>query len=293
VTFLAKFFAFASILYLIKTLIYPFFKPVSKKQKKRMRMYVKERKNVKFKEKVKDFKKEFAHKYVKKLIGISERQRFQKIIDRLDLGIKPEEIRLEQLIYAFGAIILTILMASANKILGFITAIFIVLGWLYPVEELEKIIEKKDKNISLEFPSFYSMVYYQYSKSVNIYLADVIKDYILNAGPDMAEELGVMLDNMDYGEEFALKQLKRRVPVHQIIKFCDIMETRLKGYDNTSQMAYLKNELDEYRIRALEDELQKRQNSNSRIQFVLIVILMVYIALYYLFMLLTSLKMFQ
>ena len=59
----------------------------------------------------------------------------------------------------------------------------------------------------------------------------------------MAEELGVMLDNMDYGEEFALKQLKRRVPVHHIIKFCDIMETRLKGYDNISQMAYLKNEL--------------------------------------------------
>ena len=40
----------------------------------------------------------------------------------------------------------------------------------------------------------------------------------------MAEELGVMLDNMDYGEEFALKQLKRRVPVHHIIKFLDIMK---------------------------------------------------------------------
>jgi len=293
VTFLAKLFAFASVLYLIKTLIYPFFKPVSKRQKNRMRMYMKERQSVKFKEKVKNLKREIALKYIKNLIGSSERQRFQKIIDRLDLGIKPEEIRLEQFIYTFGAIILTIFMASANKILGFITGIFIILGWLYPVEELEKIIERKDKNISLEFPSFYSMVYYQYSKSVNIYLADVIKDYIPNAGSDMAEELGVMLDNMVYGEEFALKQLKRRVPMHHIIKFCDIMETRLKGYDNISQMAYLKNELDEYRIRALEDELERRKSINSRIQFVLIVILMVYIALYYLFMVLGSLKMFQ
>jgi Flp pilus assembly protein TadB len=292
-TFLAKLFAFISVLYLIKTLIYPFFKPVSKKQKKRMRIYAKERQNVKFKEKIHNLKKDLAFKYVKNLIGSSERQRFQKIIDRLDLEIKPEEIRLNQFLYTIAAIILTIFMLTANKVLGLITAIFIILGWLYPVEELEKTIEKKDKNISLEFPSFYSMVYYQYSKSVNIYLADVIKDYIPNAGPDMAEELGVMLDNMDYGEEFALKQLKRRVPVHHIIKFCDIMETRLKGYDNISQMAYLKNELDEFRIRALEDELKKRQNSNSRIQLVLIIILMIYIALYYLFMVLASLKMFQ
>ena len=292
-TFFAKLFALMSVLYLVKTLIYPFFKPVSTKHKKRMRMYMKERKSVRFKEKIDNIKKTLAFKYVKNLIGSSERLRLQKIIDRLDLGIKPEQIRLNQILYVLGAIILTIFMASANKILGFITAIFIILGWLYPVEELEKTIEKKDKNISLEFPSFYSMVYYQYSKSVNIYLADVIKDYIPNAGPDMAEELGVMLDNMDYGEEYALKQLKRRVPMHNIIKFCDIMETRLKGYDNISQMAYLKNELDEYRIRALEDELEKRQNTNSRIQLILIVVLMVYIALYYLFMVLTSLEMFQ
>lgn len=58
-------------------------------------------------------------------------------------------------------------------------------------------------------------------------------------------------------ERICSKTTKRRVPVHHIIKFCDIMETRLKGYDNISQMAYLKNELDEFRIRALEDELKK------------------------------------
>ncbi|MDQ2085695.1 hypothetical protein RBH29_04505 [Herbivorax sp. ANBcel31] len=292
-TFLAKLCAFISILYLIKVIIYPFFKPVSKKQKKHVRMYMKERKNVRFKEKFNSLKKEFAFKYVRNLIGNAEKTRFQKIIDRLDLGIRPEEIRINQLMYTSGAVILTVFMTSANRLLGCVAAIFIVLGWLYPVEELEKIIEKKDKNISFEFPSFYSMVYYQYSKSVNIYLADVIKDYIKNAGPDMADELGVMLDNMVYGEEYAIKQLKKRVPLHHIIKFCDIMETRLNGYDNISQMSYLKNELDEYRIRALENELQKRQSTNSRIQLILIVVLMIYIAIYYLFMVLASLKMFQ
>ena len=54
----------------------------------------------------------------------------------------------------------------------------------------------------------------------------------------------------------------------------------------------LKTNWTNIRIRALEDELERRKSINSRIQFVLIVILMVYIALYYLFMVLGSLKMF-
>lgn len=290
---IAKLCALTSIIYLVKEFLYPLYKPVSRRQKKRTRMYMKDKEAAVFQNKISLLKKKFALKYVRNLISGSERSRFKKIIDRLDLPIKPEEIRADQILYTTGAIILTMVMMSANRLLGCATAIFIILGWLYPVTELEDIIEKKNKNISLDFPAFYSMVYYQYSKSVNIYLADVIKDYLPNANPDMAEELGVMLDNMDYGEEYALKQFKKRVPMHYIIKFCDIMETRLKGYDNVSQMSYLKNEVDEFRIRALEDQLERRQRSNSRTQFILILVLVVYIVLYYLFTILESLKLFQ
>lgn len=137
------------------------------------------------------------------------------------------------------------------------------------------------------------MVYYQYSKTVNIFFADVIRDYLPNANIYMAEELGFMLDNIDFGEEFVLKQLKKRVPLHYIIKFCDIMETRLKGYDNVSQMAYLKNELDEFRVRELENELEKREKSNVKIQLVLIIVLGIYIFVYYLFTIMESMTMFQ
>jgi Flp pilus assembly protein TadB len=289
----AKICALLSIIYLVKEFLYPLYRPVSRRQKKRTRQYMKEKETAAFKDRFYNLKKEFAFRYVRNLIGSGERSRFKKIIDRLDLPIKPEEIRADQILLTTGAILLTVVMMSANRLLGCITAIFIVLGWSYPTVQLEEIIDKKNKNISLDFPAFYSMVYYQYSKSVNIFLADVIKDYMPNANPDMAEELGVMLDNMDYGEEYALKQLKKRVPMHYIIKFCDIMETRLKGYDNVSQMAYLKNEIDEFRIRALEDELERRQRSNSRTQLILIVVLVVYIIIYYLFTVLQSLRLFQ
>ncbi|NIK77491.1 Flp pilus assembly protein TadB [Paenibacillus castaneae] len=290
---LAKLFAMLSIFYLVKVLLFPLFKPVSRNQKKRARMYIKQRKNALVKQKFSNQKKHLARNYVKYVLGSSERLRFKKMIDRLDLTIMPEEIRTDQLIYTTAALLITAFLMKANILLGCTSAIFILLGWLYPVVELEKLIDKKNKNISLDFPAFYSMVYYQYAKSVNIHFADVIKDYIPNANTDIAEELGVMLDNIDYGEEYALKQLKKRVPLHFVIKFCDIMETRLKGYDNVSQMAYLKNELDGFRIRALEDELEVRERSNARIQLVLIVVLIIYIAIYYLFTILSSMKMFQ
>jgi Flp pilus assembly protein TadB len=290
---IAKLCILISIIYLIKVFLYPIYKPISLKQKKHSRMYMKSKKKDASNKKLIDFKKKIASKYIKRLISATEKKRFKKIIDRLDLSIKPEEIRFDQIFYTLCALVLTVFMLSANRLFGCCTAILIVLGWLYPISEMEKKIEKKNKNISLDFPSFYSMVYYQYSKSVNIYLADVIKDYLPNANMDMADELGVMLDNCEYGEGFALKQLKKRVPLHYIIKFCDIMETRLNGYDNISQMAYLKNDMDQFRIRALEDELVKRERSNGRIQLVLIAILIIYIIIYYLFMILTSLTMFQ
>ncbi|MCJ8011826.1 hypothetical protein MUG84_08730 [Paenibacillus sp. KQZ6P-2] len=290
---IAKLSALISVVYLVKVFLYPLFKPVNRRQKRRARRFLKERKNAAFREKLEAMKRSFAVNYVGKFLGTAERQRFQKMIDRLDLSILPEQIRAEQLLYAAAAVLFTAAAASANRILGCASAVIIILGWLYPVTEMEKKIDKKNKNIAFDFPAFYSMVYYQYSKSVSIYLADVIRDYLPNADPDIAEELGVMLDNIEYGEEYALKQFKKRVPLHYIIKFCDILETRLKGYDNTSQMVYLKNELDEFRIRSFEKELQKRERSNSRLQLILIAVLMVYIVIYYLFTILASLKMFQ
>ncbi|MFP4978405.1 hypothetical protein ACE6ED_23560 [Paenibacillus sp. CN-4] len=291
--FIAKLAAMLSILYLVKVLFYPMMRSASRNQKKRARQYIKQRNSEINRQKLRRFKQKLARNYGKGLLSTTERARFKKMIDRLDLDKTPEEIRIEQVLFVLGAVLLTALMMKVNPVLGFITAIFILLGWLYPVSEIEKEIERKNRNIALDFPAFYSMVYYQYIKSVNIHLADVLRDYIPNANPDIGEELGVMLDNTEYGEEFALKQLKKRVPLHYVIKFCDVMETRLKGYDNISQMAYLKNEMDGFRVRALEDELERRERSGARIQLTLIIVLALYIFIYYLFTILGSLKMFQ
>ena len=109
----------------------------------------------------------------------------------------------------------------------------------------------------------------------------------------MAEELEIFIDNIEYGEEYALKQLKKRVPLRYVIKFCDIMQTRLNGYDNTSQMAYLKNELNDLRIQTLEKELKARQNKNIKVQFALIFVLIVYVIIYFYYQFLDAFRMFS
>lgn len=289
----AKLLSLAAIIYLVSFFVYPVFKPMSGKRKKRSREFLAVAKKQNKTEKYLYFKDIVLRRLSKKLfVNELKREQLSFILNRLDLKITPEEVRLNQILYSLAALLAAIVMMELMPILGYVCLIFVVLGWLYPIDELEKKVEQKNKNILKDFPAFYSMVYYQYARSINIYLADVIKDFLPNANQDMADELGVLLDNIEYGEEYALKQFKKRVPLRYIMKFCDIMETRLKGYDNTSQMAYLKNELYDLRVVALEEELNHRKASNERTQFVLIAVLVVYILVYYYFQFIGAIKLF-
>ena len=290
---IAKLSSLIAIIYLVITFIYPVFKPLTSKRKKRSREFLVKAKEQKRREKYQYFKDIVLKKMSGKLLlNEIKREELSFLIARLDLRITPEEIRLRQILLVIAAISVSWLMLKIMPILGYGCLLFIVLGWIYPIDELEQKVEAKNKNILKDFPAFYSMVFYQYSRSINIYLADVIKDFLPNANPDMAAELGVMLDNIEYGEEYALKHLKKRVPLRHIIKFCDIMETRLRGYDNISQMSYLKNELYELRVVALEEELGRRKSKNEKTQIVLIIILIIYIIIYYYFQFVSAVKLF-
>ena len=289
----ASIIAIGSVLYLIKTLLYPIYKSAGSSQKKRSRQYINARKKEQAKRQKLEAKRAFLEKYGHFLLTDVARAKLGVLLKRLDMDTLPEEIRLKQLTWALLSAALAFIAYAANPLLGFASVVLVVLAYLTPMDKLVKMAEDKEKRITKSFPAFYSMVYYQYSKTVHIYLTDVIKDYLPNASGELAKELGVMLDNIEYGEEYALKQLKKRVPVNYVIKFCDIMETRLRGYDNTAQMFYLKSEIDAFRLDILEKELAKRQASNGRLQFVLIIVLGIYIVTYFLFQTLTALKMFQ
>ncbi|MCX7711686.1 MAG: hypothetical protein N2484_17730 [Clostridia bacterium] len=286
--------ALGAISYLSVTLIFTFIKPISRKRKKNTRDFLKKAKNQQQREKFYYFRDIILRKFaVKSLLSDLKREEYKNIISRLDLRITPEELRAQQIVLALCAVMIALLVMQINPLLGYLSFLGPIIAWMYPIDELERKVEQKNTNILHDFPSFYSMLYYQYSRSVDIYLADVVRDFLPNANTDMQEELGVLLDNIEYGEEYALKQLKKRVPLRYIIKFCDIMQTRLNGYDNVSQMAYLKNELHEARIRTLEDELKSRQHKNIRVQFGLIIVLAVYVIIYFYYQFMDAIKIFS
>lgn len=292
-TAIAMLMGIGAAVYLIKTLLYPIYKSAGSSQKKRSRQYINARKKEQKKQQQAAARRVLLKKYGHFLLTDVARTRIGILLKRLDMDDMPEEIRLTQLTWAMLAAGLAIVSYMANPLIGYGSMILVVIAYLWPLDKLNQKIEAKEQSIAKGFPAFYSMVYYQYSKTVHIYLADVIKDYLPSASGELAKELGIMLDNLEYGEDYALKQLKKRVPINYVVTFCDIMETRLRGYDNTAQMFYLKNEIDAFRLDTLEKELAKRQASNGRMQFVLIVVLGIYICMYFVFQVLTAMKMFR
>lgn len=289
----AKIFAVFAVLYLIKTLLFPIYRPAGTKQKKRVRQYVKARSKELSKRKKNEHRRERIRKYGHFLLTDGARVETQKLLDRLDMDAMPEEIRIKQFTFAGIGALSALVGFALSPLLGYASIVLVVLLFLLPMDDLSKKIRKKEENIARDFPAFYSMVYYQYSRTVHIHFSEVIKDYLPNANEDLAKELGMILDDIEYGEEYALKQFKKRVQIHYVVKFCDIMETRLRGYDNTSQMLYFKNEIDAFRLESLEKELKKRQTTNGRLQLTLLIILCIYIVVYFLFNVLSALKMFQ
>jgi hypothetical protein len=289
-----KFAALAAVIYLTVTVVFSIIKPVSSKRKKIARDFlIKEKKQVQS-EKLYYFKDVILRRFTSSmLLGDLKKEEYRIMIKRLDLKITPEELRAQQIVLAILTFLVALILMRISTLIGILSLLGPVLAWMYPVDELEKKIERKNKNIMFDFPAFYSMLYYQYARSVNIFLGDVVKDFLPNANADMAEELGIFLDNIEYGEEYALKQLKKRVPLRHVIKFCDIMQTRLNGYDNTSQMAYLKNELHDLRIQTLENELKLRERRNIQVQFALIIVLAIYVIIYFYYQFIDAFKMFS
>lgn len=293
-TLLAQIFALGAVVYLVKLVLFPFFKPTSKKQKQRIRQYARAREKDLQKKQRLEKQRVFLSKYGQFLLTDDAREEIKRTFERLDIhDTLPEELRLKQLMYALGGVLLAIITFPINALFGYASILLAVLLYLMPRDEIEKKAKLREENIARDFPAFYSMLYYQFSKSVHIHLSDIIKDYLPNANGDMAKELGVILDNIEYGEEYALKQFEQRVQIHFVTQFCDIMQTRLRGYNNINQMLYFKKEIDAFRMEMLEKELAKRQSQNTKLQMVLVVVLAVYIMAYFLFNVLSAIKLFQ
>lgn len=136
--FISKLMIISCVIYLVKVFLYPYYRPVSNKHKKRTRSHQKQLKKEKQAAKMKAIKRRIGKKYIVYLLSEAERKRLKKMLERLDKDMTPEEVRLNQFLYAGMAIAFSIFAFKVNTMLGYACLILVVLGWLYPVDELEK-----------------------------------------------------------------------------------------------------------------------------------------------------------
>jgi len=224
---------------------------------------------------------------LKKTVVLSEAQKreYRRYIDRLNLKwdnepLDPRMIRVDQYSYFLICIMIGLLCLTFMKVLGVLVLIASPLGFKIPIIDIKERIDKIDAIISREFNSFYSVVYYQFRKQ-NRMLSSVVRDYLPNASPEMAFELKIFLHNLAKGEEHALVELRKRLPLKYIIRFCDIMKVRVVGIENISQMMYLKEEMHEDERHRIRKALEKRKKQALVLQSAVYLLLVQFIIVYW------------
>lgn len=215
----------------------------------------------------------------------SKEREFSRYINRLNLkwnheSLDPRMIRVDQYSYFFLCVMIGLLCFTFFKELGIISLIASPLGFQIPIVEMKEKIEKIDAAISKEFYSFYSVVYYQFRKQ-NKMLSSVVREYLPNATAEMAFELKIFLHNLEKGEEYALVELRKRLPLKHIIRFCDIMKVRVVGIENISQMMYLKEEMHEEERHRIKKALERRKKQATILQTAVYLLLLQFIIVYW------------
>lgn len=180
-----------------------------------------------------------------------------KKLSRLGAEATAKDIRRLQLLYAlFTLLVALIIRIMLGKTPALVVALLSIYTWRYPIIRIDKEIYDRNQAIERELPELYSILFYAYKRSAGVNLTSKIQSYIKDSSDLFYKEMMIFIEDARNGELYALKEFKKRVPLGIVIRFCDIMETRLTGYDNISVMYSFKKEMDDKRS-AREDKLLK------------------------------------
>ena len=180
-------------------------------------------------------------------------------IQRLGIDTTPERIRALQYLYVGLGLIVALVSSFIHPFLVLVALVFTILFWYFPVDEMDKEIKKRNVEIEKDFPSFYNMFYHAYKYTIETSMRDVVLDFLPNASPSFERELNRFLDDEKEGERNAIRNLRKRIPLSFMIRFCDLIEARVvEGQDNVDSLFYFKKELDQKRIQTLEKKLDEK-----------------------------------
>ncbi|AFC27333.1 hypothetical protein PM3016_357 [Paenibacillus mucilaginosus 3016] len=240
------------------------FRPVAKK--KAVRFRVKQ-------EKKKDWDPDSVFQLLKldlKEVFLSEtaEQELNAKLRRLGLAKSARDVRKEQIVLSGVSLLVGLFSYWAfAPVLGLLGLAIAAAGWIYPVETINREIRQMNEIVYKKFPSFYRRNYYSYKKNINTSLSRVVESHMRVCHPAFQRELKVFLEDIESVGEFeAIQRWKNRLPLPYIIRYAEIIESRLRGEDNTPVMENFKLELDKMREVQVDKDLLKLE---SRINGVL------------------------
>lgn len=248
---------------LSKSLLIRLIKPVTNKQKERIKSdeFYKNAQKKTFKDKMKDL----ANKLPSKELMDDKMLELDKKIDRLQLETSAKEVRGLQTLYFLAVFAVSCVLGIMFGINIFIVGVVIaIITWNYPVAKIDSQIKKRNRAVEAELPKLFSVLYYVYKRTPNASLKEKVQNYIKTSGDLFYKEMMIFINDCRSGEVYALKQFKKRVPIPIVMRFCDIMENRIVGYDNVNVMQNFKVELDQKMILKSEDlikETDKKVNA--------------------------------
>lgn len=216
------------------------------------------------------------------LVDLPEDDRIilQQKINRLGLDTTVEEVRKLQLFYLLILLVVGIVVfLTINKVIGIIIMLTSAIVYKNPIRKIDNEIQLRNEVIRRELPELYTVLYYSFRRDINVNISSKIQSYIKNCDELFYKEMQLFLDDARSGEREALRQFKKRVPIDIVLRFCDIMENRLEGYDNVAVMTNFKLEMDAKKsdkvnllLRDLENSLYTINNVGVTLSLTIIVL---------------------
>ena len=195
-----------------------------------------------------------------KTVNVSDEFREEMNADLYRLGVQQtaEDIRKMQLLYSGLWLVVSVILLLVSALFGVIALAFLPFIYKYPVNAIKTQIKNRNDEFLTRLHELYTVIFNQYKRNNSEHLGKIISAFIPTTTELMRKELMLLMRDIESGEDYALKQLKRRIPHPIVLRFCDIILTNLEGADNVDVMQNFYLELKQ------ERDIRRRKRNEAR-----------------------------
>lgn len=208
-------------------------------------------------------------------------EEIQGYLNRLGWKHTAQDIRKMQVLYTVLYLIFSVIMLAVSLMVGIIMIMLVPMVWNIPVNYVKKEIKERNDEFLFKLDELYNVIYNQYKRKNDEHLGNIISAYIHTTTPLMKKELVIMLRDIESGEDYALRQLKLRIPHPTVMRFCDIIYNNLEGVNNREVMENfymeLKSVRDRRRRKRNEEKAQHLDIVNKALYAPFIILVLVYL----------------